>query len=124
MGRRCGHRDLKQCSETFVPRVLCPMPGSHFSPRLPPEAAPSPTGKRQMAPPPALLATRVQAIAPRSRLWTVEFPIPYPYPSAESEAGIMPDDATLMTRMATFHEEMAKAGALLDASGLKPSSLG
>ena len=44
--------------------------------------------------------------------------------SQESEAGIMPDDATLMTRMATFHEELAKAGALLDASGLKPSSQG
>lgn len=44
--------------------------------------------------------------------------------TAESEAGIMPDDATLMTQMATFHEELAKAGALLDASGLKPSSQG
>jgi hypothetical protein len=29
-----------------------------------------------------------------------------------------------MAAMATYHEELAKAGALLDASGLKPSSKG
>ena len=42
----------------------------------------------------------------------------------DSEAGVMPDDDTLMASMATFHEELAKAGALLDASGLQPSSKG
>lgn len=41
-----------------------------------------------------------------------------------SEAGILPDDPTLMADMATFHEELAKAGVLLDAAGLQPSSKG
>ncbi len=40
-----------------------------------------------------------------------------------SEAGELPDPA-LMTDMAVFHEELAKAGALLDAAGLKPSAQG
>jgi hypothetical protein len=45
----------------------------------------------------------------------------------DTEAGIMPtgkemDD--LMGAMAAFHEEMAKAGVLLDASGLQPSVKG
>ncbi|MER2540695.1 MAG: YciI family protein [Azonexus sp.] len=43
--------------------------------------------------------------------------------SAESEAGVMPADA-LIARMAEFHEELARSGALLDASGLTPSSAG
>lgn len=43
--------------------------------------------------------------------------------SAESEAGVMPEES-LLTSMAQFHEELAAAGALLDASGLKPSSEG
>jgi len=43
--------------------------------------------------------------------------------TAESEAGVMPDPA-LLNDMAVFHEELAKAGALLDASGLKPSAEG
>ena len=40
-----------------------------------------------------------------------------------SEAGVMPHES-LMMQMATYHEELAKAGVLLDASGLKPSSAG
>jgi hypothetical protein len=34
----------------------------------------------------------------------------------DSEAGVMPDEHLLAT-MATYHEELAKAGVLLDASG-------
>jgi hypothetical protein len=41
----------------------------------------------------------------------------------ESEAGDMPEES-LIAEMATFHEELAKAGVLLDASGLQPSSKG
>lgn len=41
----------------------------------------------------------------------------------DSEAGIMPGEP-LMAAMASFHEEMAKAGILLDANGLKPSAKG
>ena len=41
----------------------------------------------------------------------------------DSEAGVMPDEK-LLAEMATYHEELAKAGALLDGSGLKPSSTG
>lgn len=43
--------------------------------------------------------------------------------TADSEAGIMPDEK-LITAMADYHEELVKAGVLLDASGLKPSSKG
>jgi hypothetical protein len=43
--------------------------------------------------------------------------------TAESEAGVMPDEK-LIGEMAAFHEEMAKAGVLLDGSGLQPSSKG
>ncbi len=43
--------------------------------------------------------------------------------SPESEAGAMPTE-TLMAQMAAFHEELAGAGALLDASGLKPTKEG
>lgn len=42
----------------------------------------------------------------------------------ESEAGVMPTDEGLISEMADYHEELAKAGALLDASGLQPSSKG
>jgi hypothetical protein len=38
----------------------------------------------------------------------------------DSEAGVMPDEA-LLARMGAYHEELAKAGVLLDGSGLKPS---
>ena len=41
----------------------------------------------------------------------------------DSEAGVMPEEK-LMAEMATFHEELAKAGVLLDASGLQASSKG
>lgn len=41
----------------------------------------------------------------------------------ESEAGVMPTDDGI-SEMAEYHEELAKAGALLDASGLHPSSKG
>jgi hypothetical protein len=41
----------------------------------------------------------------------------------ESEAGIMPQEKDFHD-MAVFHEELAKAGVLLDASGLQPSSKG
>ncbi len=41
----------------------------------------------------------------------------------DSEAGVMPEE-DLMAPMATYHEELEKAGALLDASGLHPSSKG
>ena len=41
----------------------------------------------------------------------------------DSEAGAMPEEKLIAT-MAGYHEELAKAGALLDASGLQPSSKG
>jgi hypothetical protein len=41
----------------------------------------------------------------------------------DSEAGVMPDPG-LMAEMATYHEELARAGVLLDASGLQASSKG
>jgi hypothetical protein len=43
--------------------------------------------------------------------------------SKDTEAGVMPEEK-LISAMATYHEELAKAGALLDASGLQPSSKG
>ncbi len=43
--------------------------------------------------------------------------------SKDSEAGAMPEEK-LMAAMATYHEELARAGVLLDASGLHPSSKG
>jgi hypothetical protein len=43
----------------------------------------------------------------------------------DSEAGIFPEDKEkIFADMATYHEELQKAGALLDASGLQPSSKG
>jgi len=41
----------------------------------------------------------------------------------DSEAGVMPQES-LFAVMATYHEELAKAGVLLDASGLQASSKG
>ena len=41
----------------------------------------------------------------------------------DSEAGVMPEES-LFSAMADYHEELAKAGILLDASGLKPTSKG
>ena len=43
--------------------------------------------------------------------------------TADSEAGVMPDES-LFAAMAKYHEELAKAGVLLDATGLHPSSKG
>jgi hypothetical protein len=41
----------------------------------------------------------------------------------DSEAGVMPEEK-LIAEMAKYHEELAKAGALLDASGLQRSAKG
>jgi hypothetical protein len=41
----------------------------------------------------------------------------------DSEAGVLPEEK-LIAEMATYHEQLAKAGVLLDASGLQPSSKG
>jgi len=43
--------------------------------------------------------------------------------SKDSEAGVMPEEK-LIAQMAGFHEELAKAGVLLDASGLQASAKG
>jgi hypothetical protein len=43
--------------------------------------------------------------------------------TGDSEAGVMPEEK-LIAAMATYHEELAKAGVLLDASGLQPSAKG
>ncbi|MGJ0431316.1 YciI family protein [Methylobacter sp.] len=44
--------------------------------------------------------------------------------SKDTEAGVMPEDDTLMASMAKFHEDLATAGILLGAEGLQPSSKG
>jgi len=41
----------------------------------------------------------------------------------DTEAGVMPEEE-LIAAMAQYHEELQKAGVLLDASGLQPSSKG
>lgn len=41
-----------------------------------------------------------------------------------SEAGILPEDPQLLADMAAYHEELARAGVLLDGSGLRPSAEG
>lgn len=41
----------------------------------------------------------------------------------DSEAGVMPGEG-LIAAMAKYHEELKNAGALLDASGLQPTSKG
>jgi len=43
--------------------------------------------------------------------------------SADSEAGVMPPES-LLVEMGAYHEELAKAGVLVDGSGLKPSATG
>ena len=43
--------------------------------------------------------------------------------SKDSEAGVMPG-AELLATMGKYNEELVKAGVLLDAAGLKPSSKG
>jgi hypothetical protein len=44
--------------------------------------------------------------------------------SVRTEAGLMPEDDRLFADMAAYHEALARAGVLLDASGLQPSSKG
>lgn len=41
----------------------------------------------------------------------------------DTEAGVMPSEE-IFAAMAKYHEELVKAGVLLDASGLQPSSKG
>jgi hypothetical protein len=43
--------------------------------------------------------------------------------SKDSEAGALPDE-DMIAKMATYHEELQKAGALVDASGLQASAKG
>lgn len=43
--------------------------------------------------------------------------------TVDSEAGIMPPES-LFDEMAAYHEQLAKAGVLLDANGLQPTSQG
>ncbi len=43
--------------------------------------------------------------------------------TAESEQGCLPS-STLLADMGRYHEELARAGVLLDGSGLKPSAQG
>ena len=43
--------------------------------------------------------------------------------TSETEAGVLPTDA-LIAPMAVYHQELARAGVLLDATGLQPSSKG
>lgn len=43
--------------------------------------------------------------------------------TSDSEAGVMPP-ASLLADMAAFHEELARAGVLLDGAGLKPTAQG
>jgi hypothetical protein len=41
----------------------------------------------------------------------------------DTEAGVMPPEE-LFAEMATYHEELQRAGALLDAAGLQPTAKG
>jgi hypothetical protein len=43
--------------------------------------------------------------------------------NATSESGALPDEA-LLAAMARYHAQLAQAGVLLDANGLKPSAQG
>ncbi|MCG3116509.1 MAG: YciI family protein [Candidatus Manganitrophus sp. SA1] len=43
--------------------------------------------------------------------------------SKDSEAGVMPEEK-LIAEMATYHEELAKAGILVDGAGLQASAKG
>ena len=43
--------------------------------------------------------------------------------TADSESGAMPS-ASLLAEMGAFHEQLARAGVLLDGAGLKASALG
>ena len=41
----------------------------------------------------------------------------------DTEGGVLPKEE-ILAAMTTYHEELVKAGVLLDANGLQPSSLG
>jgi hypothetical protein len=43
--------------------------------------------------------------------------------NTDSERGVMPSEEQLAV-MADYHEQLAKAGVLLDANGLQPSASG
>ena len=43
--------------------------------------------------------------------------------NTETEAGVMPEES-LFKAMADYHEQLARAGVLLDATGLQPTSKG
>lgn len=43
--------------------------------------------------------------------------------TAETEAGVMPEE-DMFRAMADYHEELIKAGVLVDANGLQPTSKG
>jgi hypothetical protein len=43
--------------------------------------------------------------------------------TAQSESGATPEEG-ILAAMAAYHEQLAQAGVLLDASGLKPSAQG
>ena len=43
--------------------------------------------------------------------------------TSDSEKGVMPSEK-LLAEMGAYHEELAKAGVLLDATGLQPTSKG
>ena len=43
--------------------------------------------------------------------------------SRDSESGVMPGE-DMLERMTAFHEELARAGVLVDATGLRPSASG
>jgi len=43
--------------------------------------------------------------------------------SRDSEAGVMPSE-DMLTAMADYHQELSRAGVLLDGNGLHPSSKG
>jgi hypothetical protein len=43
--------------------------------------------------------------------------------TTDTEAGILPPES-LFAEMAAYHEQLAKAGVLLDANGLQPTSKG
>ena len=43
---------------------------------------------------------------------------------SEAETSPVPADAELLAEMADYHEQLRRAGVLLDGSGLKPSSQG
>ncbi|MCR5866074.1 MULTISPECIES: YciI family protein [Aquincola] len=45
-------------------------------------------------------------------------------PETEAEGNPLPEDETVLPAMLAYHDELAKAGVLLDANGLKPSRHG